>query len=329
MEVTTEKTIVATRMGIGVVISFVVTNYFTFVDPTWVYISFFVVSFEPRTIGASLMRSSMRAIATVSSAIYSLIIILLFNNYYLMNMAGLVIGIFIYTYLFLGTNKGYIGTIGSLTLAICLINYNDLSQVFIRSANVLIGILISTFVMRHIFPRKAVDMLILEFNNMLTEFATLASYLVQINQSTPELQKRLVQFETKMMPAIPRFQTLIHDSKLELPPHSKFTDITEDILKSLRRIFRYYTSFTDSILLEKVELKNQDKAFLLFLLQLNQKLQASIIHLTPRATLHPLANLKLKEEKIVSPFMLHLIFLEFRALEIKTNTLLTMLKTHC
>lgn len=151
MEVTSEKTIMAARMAISMIIALIITTYFEIVEPTWVYISLFIVLFEQRTIGASLTRCSMRAIATISSALYSLIVILLFHNAYLMNIIGFVIGIFLYTYLFLGTKQSYIGILGCVTLAICLINYNDFTFVFMRPTNVIIGILIGFFTLRFFF----------------------------------------------------------------------------------------------------------------------------------------------------------------------------------
>lgn len=326
-EVTSEKTIVAARMGIGIIISFVLTNYYTIVDPTWIYITFFVISFEQRTIGASLMRSSMRAIATISSAVYSLIIILLFNNYYLMNLFGLVVGVFIYTYLFSGTSKGYIGTLGSVTLAICLINHNDISQVFIRTTNVLIGIAIGTFVVRFFFPIKSIKMLILELDGFLSEYASFASYLANVDQARPDMNEYLAQFEAKMMPAISRFQTLINEAKVEMNQDLKFTQDAEDILKSLRRIFRYYTSFDASILFEGANVGVEDRNILLALAQVSRYLQESLAQLKPQRIFIRPADLKSKDEKNVSPLMLHLISSEFRALEVKINKLLITIKT--
>ncbi len=328
LEITQEKTIMAARMSIGVVISFVITTYFTIVEPTWVYISLFVVLSEQKTIGASLIRGSMRAIATVSSTAYSLFIILLFHNDYRANLIGFILGTFLYTYLFLGTKRGYIGTLGSITLAICLINHNDFSYVFIRPTNVLIGILIALFSLRFFFPRRATKMLILEARNFLTEYADLSYYLANVEDLTVDLHERLKSLESNVMTScIPRFQTLLSEAEVETDINSQFTKVASDIFTSLRHIVRYFLSIIASMIWEGVKIGENDKKTLLFLAGAFSALDDNLAQLGRQHQLVVSSELTATDDQKMIPLMLRLIVLECGALEMNINQLMTTLET--
>lgn len=328
LEITREKTIMAARMSIGVVISFVITTYFTIVDPTWVYISLFVVLSEQKTMGASLIRGSMRAIATISSAVYSLVIILLFHNDYRANLLGFILGTFLYAYLFLGTKRGYIGTLGSITLAICLINFNDFSYVFIRPTNVLIGILIGLFSLRFFLPRRATKMLILETQNFLTEYADLSYYLANMNNVTTDLHERLKSLEANVMTScIPRFQTLLSEAEVETDINSQFTKVAADIFTSLRHIVRYFASIIASMIWEGVRISEDDKKTLLSLAKAFATLDDNLTQLGNKHRLTVSTELATTEEQKMVPLMLRLIALECSVLEENINQLMHTLDT--
>lgn len=328
LEITSDKTIMATRMAIGTLISFVITNYYEFVDPTWVYISLFVVLFEHNTVGSSLIRGYMRAIATISSAILSLIIIILFHNYYLTNLLGFIAGTFLYTYLFLGTKESYIGVLGSLTLAICLINYNDLSHVFIRPTNVVIGIMIALFTLRFFFPERATRLLILEIDRFLSEYDAISTYLANTEQEilVTELSNRLAKFEAQVIARVPNFQTLLSEAKVEVKRGSEFPKVVAAMLLSLRHIFRYYASIMASIIYDKVEMTEEDKKNLIFLHLAMKHLKRNLSHLKSKHKLVINPDFICHDNKIIS-LMSHLISIECQNLEIKINELIDTLHT--
>lgn len=327
IEITREQTIIAARMGIGIFISFVITTYFTIVDPTWVYISLFVVLSEQKTIGATLIRSSMRTIATVSSALFSLMIILFFHNDYRINLAAFILGTFLYTYLFAGTKKGYIATLGSLTLAICLINQNNFTHVFIRPLNVLLGISIGLFALRFFFPNRATKMIILEAQYFLTEYATIAHFLASQDDLSKNLHERLLHLESEVIPRISRFQTLLNEADVEIRRKSQFIKVATDILSSLRHIMRYFSSMMASIIWEEVKINESDKKKFLSLAETFSKLEENLANLNHQHKNIVGKNLDIKTGQKMVPLMLRLITLECRTLETKITQLLKLVKT--
>ena len=327
--ITHEKTIMATRISIGLIISFVISTYFNIADSAWVYISLFVCLSDQKTIGASLNRCSLRAIATVSSVIYSLVIIWLFNNNSLTNLSGYIIGTFLYTYLFAGTKQGYIATLGCITLAICFINYNNLSEVFIRPTNVLIGILIGLFTVRFFFPSRATKMLILEIQNFLTDYADLARYLASLVDLTPELHEQLITLEssTSILTYIPKFQRLLEEAEVETTINSPFTTVSSEILLSFRRMARYFASILAFIISEEVTIDEDDKKNFFWVAEALTKLKDNLVHLKSRNKLIVSLNLTVSPNQKAVPVMLRLITQECGVLEIKIHQLMRAIKT--
>ena len=245
-----------------------------------------------------------------------------------MNLIGIIVGIFLYTYLFLGTNKSYIGTLGSITLAICLINYNEFSHVFIRPTNVVIGILVGTFTLRFFFPRRATKMLLLEIQTFLAEYASISNYLAQMNDSTTDVRERLIQLESNVIARVPRFQTLLTEAEIEISKDSHFTKVSADMLQPLRHIFRYYASILASILYENIKISETDKKSLIFLGQVIHQLKENLSQLKSENELIVIPDfLQPKDDKRILSSMLHLIVLECGSLEMMINTLIDTVKT--
>lgn len=320
MMISSDKTIMAARMVIGSIFSFALTTYFNFVDPTWVYISLFVVLFERDTIGASLMRGWMRGIATISSATFSYIIIICFHNNYLMNLLGFFLGTFLYTYVFLGTQESYIGALGSLTLAICLINFNDVSHIFIRPSNVIVGILIGLFTLRFFFPARATKLLLLNMQRFLTEYSRLCLELAH-PESHGELSERLAQFELHLIPQIAHLKALLTEANVEVGKQTAYTDVVAEIIVCLRHIFRYFASIMAFIIYDKKELTEEDIVSLNHLHKTMQHLKSNLSKLTHQHRLLIDPNLIIANDEKTLPMMFRLIMIECQTLEKKINTL--------
>lgn len=326
-EITPAKTIIATRISIGIIISFIVTTYFNIVDSTWVYISLFVIVSEQKTIGASLNRASMRAIATVSSAIYSLTIIWLFNNNYLINLSGFIIGVFLYTYLFAETAKGYIATLGCITLAICLMNFNNFSNVFIRPTNVLIGILIGIFTLRFFFPLRATKMLILETQSFLSDYARLARNLANLDKLTPDLNNQFIAFESGIATYIPTFQRLLAEAAVETAGNASFIKVASEILVSFRHLSRYFASIFALIISQQISIDDDDKKTFFLIAETLTKLKDNLVHLNYRHQLIPSTDLTVTSDQKALPMLLRLITQECRGLETQINQFIKTTKT--
>jgi uncharacterized membrane protein YccC len=104
--------------------------------------------YEYTTVGGVLNKSKLRFVGTVFSAVYGIIIIYFGGNDPLINIFALIVGLFFYTYWFMGNDKTYTGTIGAVTLTIVLLNYNEVDVAILRVFNVILGILASVFMIR-------------------------------------------------------------------------------------------------------------------------------------------------------------------------------------
>lgn len=160
----------------------------------------------------------------------------------------------------------------------------------------------------------------------LNEYAALSTYLANIDDSTTDLSKHLMQCESNVLALILRFQTLINEAQVEISKDSGFTQVSTDILQSFRHIFRYYASIIALILYEGVKINERDKESLLFLSNLLNKLEENLFAL--KRSRHLLAapeRTSPPDEKLLS-LMLNLLVAECSSLEIKINKLIRMTK---
>ncbi|WP_242604007.1 hypothetical protein [Legionella santicrucis] len=160
----------------------------------------------------------------------------------------------------------------------------------------------------------------------LNEYAALSNYLANIDNSTTDLSKHLVQCESNVLALILRFQTLINEAQVEIGKDSEFTQVAADILQSFRHIFRYYASIIALILYEGVKINEKDKESFLFLSNTLNILEENLFALRRRRNLlmDP-GRISPQDENLLS-LMLNLLVAECSSLEIKIHKLIRMTK---
>lgn len=169
MQISHEKLIRVIRLMLGVVIAFGISWYYSIPDDAWIFVSLTVISVEQVTIGGVINRGVLRILLTILSVIYCILIMWIFNNNYVMNVIGLLFGIFVYILIYFGTPKGSIGTLGSITMVIILINNNNMTDAFMRPFNILLGIILCIFLNCTFYPNRATGLILIEFKNIIKE----------------------------------------------------------------------------------------------------------------------------------------------------------------
>lgn len=124
---------------------------------TWIVITVLVVMSSQPNLGGALEKAKMRFWGTLIGAMFSIIIILIFPNFWI---AQFIFGLCIISIgVFVATNSSkytYAGVLGSVTVAIILFSSEvSLSTACYRTLEVLIGITIAIVVNRYFFPIHA------------------------------------------------------------------------------------------------------------------------------------------------------------------------------
>jgi uncharacterized membrane protein YccC len=135
---------------------FIIFHYLKIADETWV-LFIFMTTFEYATVECTFKKGHQRALVLLCSVAYSLLVIFLFNNNYVMNLVALVGGFLVYTYLFIGTPLGYMGIVGCAIMTLMLINHNDAVHSILRALIILTTIGVSMLVTRLFYPEYASD----------------------------------------------------------------------------------------------------------------------------------------------------------------------------
>lgn len=145
----------ATRLILANLILYLITWYYQIPEREWALITVWFVMYDYTYVGDVWLKSWYRFLGTIFSALYGLIIIYFFYNNVVIKMLAFIPAIFIYAYFFMDTKRAYIAIIGGVTLSIILLNHNDIGAAILRVFNVILGILMSMFMMRFFYPQYA------------------------------------------------------------------------------------------------------------------------------------------------------------------------------
>lgn len=275
----------AIRLTLATLILFLITWYFQVPERIWGLITIWFVMFEYNTVGGVLLKGFYRFIGTLISAIYGLCIIYFFYNDVVINMLAIVPGIFLYVYYFMDTEKAYIAIIGCVTLTIVLLNHNDIDAAILRTFNVILGILLSMFMMRFFYPQYAKD----EIMNMQLEFlqqmSTRIQHYLDLTKPLSILKEEARTLDEQRISLFATYNRRIKEASVETKNTPSFSKHLKQSFAHTRHIFRLLDSFVD---LAREDWRSNDhiqhqlKALLAHLSVLEKRLRSMPI--TPTST---------------------------------------------
>ncbi|HMT02896.1 MAG TPA: FUSC family protein [Burkholderiales bacterium] len=228
------------RLLIAISISLIINTLYKNPFSIWILITIIVIMFDQSNIGGVVQKSKLRTIATISASIFSAIIILLFNDNIHINYIAALIATFIYSTLYMDTNKNYIGQLGIVTICIILIEpHNGILNSLIRPMNILIGVMISIIVMRLIFPKYAKVQMEQLIHTVIKDIEKELLNLSN-NKDKASITEDYTKHENNFMSNIIKFNRLIDELSAE-PKNNKYYVFYKEIYMHLRRIYRLIT----------------------------------------------------------------------------------------
>ncbi len=204
----------------------------------WIVITIMVVMSAQTSIGSLFIKAKMRFWGTVCGALASLGILLICGT----NPVGIGISLFIialfFTYI-AGTpgDVSYVGTLGSVTVAIIILNPGaNLLAVGERFIEIILGILISFLVSYFVFPIRSHSIFLTNLGNTL-------SYLGEYFESCftepiPDLNSSFQDLNEKILNIFSQQRRLIQETGLEFGKTRKNKTIFQLILNSERKVYR-------------------------------------------------------------------------------------------
>lgn len=250
------KLIRATRLWLTAMILFFITWYYSLSESAWSLITIWFVMYEYTTVGGVFTKSFYRFAGTALSGAYGLMIIYFFDNNAIINLIAMLPAVFLYTYYFMDTDKIYIAVIGSVTLTIVLINYNDIDVAVLRTYNIFIGILGSMFMIRFFLPQYAKDKLVecqIAFIDHM--FDIFNSYL-DLNKPLTLVITEYWHHEQIMLEKLNAFNRFSKEAKIETINFPQYVSHHNQAVKHIRNLYRLLSVF---ICYLSVEETRQDK----------------------------------------------------------------------
>lgn len=226
------------RLALTCTFLFLISWYYQIPESSWSLVTIWFVMYEYNTVGGVLNKSKLRFWGTIISALYGITIIYWCGNDPIINILALIVGLFFYTYWFMGNDKTYTGTIGAVTLTIVLLNYNDIELAILRALNVIIGIIASVFMIQFFYPQYAKNFLremqITWFNQLLE----LIKNYTDLNEDYLILKKESYDLELKFLDNLPNYNRLVNESKMEMKEFPLFPSHCLAIKDQFQRLFR-------------------------------------------------------------------------------------------
>lgn len=257
----------------------------------WMTITVVVVMSTQPNLGGALDKALMRFLGTVTGALVALVIIASVQNH-ILQVVLILPFIFLAVY-FAGASKySYAGTLAGITIIIIILNKQLGVQVAIyRAIEISLGIAISLFVNRFIFPIRAETRLKESYVKTISEIHEFAKHLTLIKELKYEKSAKKVQEFEKMSLYIRRLyrymivmyeyiefsfdpQTIADLDKepafIEFKKYimKSLTDVSEDIKKRKRISYKELLRFERHILplLKDVRVLNdKDESFIFYI----------------------------------------------------------------
>ncbi len=246
-----QNNIRAIRLVLTNIILFLLTWYYQVPQREWSLITVWFVMFDYSYVGGVWIKSTYRFLGTILSSLYGLTVVYFFYNNVVINILAFIPAIFIYIYFFMDTEKSYMGTIGCVTLAIVLLNHNDIDAAILRTFNIFLGILASLFMMRFFYPQYARDSLIEIQAQCLEYFQAIFESLRETSLSFDALNEVQKMNQNYLKKTLADFKMRIKEAKMEtfetpefVLHHQKSMDIIEHISQLLSTLM-CATAFDD------------------------------------------------------------------------------------
>lgn len=318
------KTIRAARLSIALFISFFITWYFEIPEGMWMLITCCFVVFEFTTFGGVSKKSWLRFLATFSSAIYSIFIIYLFNNNAIVNLVALMVGVFIYGYLFLDQKDVYVSVLGCVTLALTLINYNRTDLALLRPFNIALGVLVSIIVFKLFYPVYAKDRIMSLQLDFVAHLCQILENFLDPTQSLEAIKANYLIHETSLQKDILLFNQLLEETKMEVKKTSPFISANLDGFSHAKRIYRLISVFIYHVASDNLREDHYVSTYLKKILTQLEALRLRISELTEALEDNVLAHneiVSLNQDKIIVNTLLESILNEITCYNKALNTI--------
>jgi hypothetical protein len=231
------------RLSFAFLITFLLTWYYEIPEKGWCFITLCVVLYEYTTVGGVLSKSYLRFIGTITAALYSLIVIYFFNNDAMINLIALMTGAFVYTYFFMSGSQNYIGLLGTMTLTIMLVNYNNIDATVLRPMNITIGILISLFVLLFFYPQYARKIVIDIQADFLQNLANMLEVFLNKDLVLETVKQDYLIYESAFLDNLNEYRRYIEEAQFETKKVPSFYIKSKLAVTYTKRIYHLISVF--------------------------------------------------------------------------------------
>lgn len=277
-------------------LAFVIGWGLTFVIPQsrsqWIMISIAVVMGSSIIIGLQFTKAILRVLGTIIGASFGLLTFIMPNNPYLLLTAICLAAIFFSWFSQTFQKHNYVSSLGMITFFIIAYSSNhSLSMAGLRLLDTLIGILISLFISRFIFPVTSQSAILRLTDSIAKDMANFARKIF-IERLERRNNKYLLHLDSRITDAMLKQRSIIDALLFNSNQTQNIKKSTFSLLRFTRAIY-HYLLFIDTALwenrLEKAEHgESMHKAIMPYMTTLSTLLQQPFNHEKPMETISTL-----------------------------------------
>lgn len=237
-DVTSPKVINSFKTALACLLGYLIVIWTPLPESQWIVITIIVVMSAQTSIGSLFIKAKMRFWGTTCGALAALAIILICANHQL----GIAISLFLVTLFFTyiaGTpgDVSYVGTLGSVTVVIIILNPNaNLAVVGHRFIEIVLGIVLSFLVSNFIFPIRSHTIFL---TNLYNTLFYLHEYFNSCFKEPPtDTQESYIDLNEKILGIFAQQRRLIQETGLEFGKKRKDKSIFQQVMNAERRVYR-------------------------------------------------------------------------------------------
>lgn len=236
----------AARISLAMIISFIYIRVTNVSDGVWIMMTGVVVLFDNSTVGGALIKGYYRMIGTITAAVFSILVVIAFADSTIMNLIAVVLGVFAAAYYFMDTKKAYIGIMIAFTPAIMLLSNHNLTIIFIRPLNIMVGIIIAYLVQRFFYPEYAKNLVLNPLIDLISKAQILLQSAIEVGLDKDSHLKR-EKMEINVISNINKAIRLIEEANGELSNVPDYGMVCDALIIRLRKTFKYIAVFSHQV----------------------------------------------------------------------------------
>ena len=234
---TPEKLVRATRLSLAMLISLAYVLYVDLSEGIAVTMTCAIILYDNPTVGGTINKNNLRFLGTLLGFLISMIFIVGFANSLVLNLAGMIIGVFLAAYWFIDNKYSYIGIMLCATLPMLLINNGDIKGAFLRVLCIGLGVFISYILICFFYPDYARDRILIALKGCITQLDVILQEVFEQKLNQIEIEALYIEQDALIVKEFTKIVRWNTEAQNEIKNCPEYLASAMQVYANIRHIF--------------------------------------------------------------------------------------------